>query len=71
MGAPAFPCLTPRQIEILQLLCSGLSNKEIARTLNLGSETIKSHIKSIFERLAVSHHSGAIERARRLGIIGS
>lgn len=51
--------LTPRQREVLQLLVQGKSNKEIARSLNLGEGTVKIHLASLFRNLGVNNRSAA------------
>ena len=47
-GARILGALSPRETDILRLIAEGLSNKEIARSLDIGPETVKSHLKSIF-----------------------
>ncbi|WP_044334240.1 response regulator transcription factor [Sphingomonas hengshuiensis] len=61
--------LSPREIEILQLIANGNANKEIGRTLQLSEDTIKSHIKNIFAKLYVSDRTHAVTVAARRGII--
>lgn len=61
--------LTPREIEILQLIASGHPNKQIAWRLGVGEETVKSNIKSIFGKLQVSDRTHAVTTAARRGII--
>jgi DNA-binding NarL/FixJ family response regulator len=58
--------LTPREWEVLDLLCAGQSTDEIADTLVLSSETVRSHIKNLLRKLGVSSRREAIEEARRL-----
>lgn len=52
--------LTPREEEILQLLSKGLLAKEIAAQLNIGVETVKSHLKSIYGKLQVRSRTEAV-----------
>jgi DNA-binding NarL/FixJ family response regulator len=59
--------LTPRQFEVLHLLCEGLPNKLICRRLNIAGATAKVHISSIFRELGVSGRLQAVVTARRLG----
>ncbi|WP_297443506.1 LuxR C-terminal-related transcriptional regulator [Acidocella sp.] len=61
--------LSPRETDILQLLVSGQTNKAIARQLNVTPETIKTHIKRIFQKLNVTNRSQAVSRyyQNRLG----
>jgi len=60
--------LTPRQHEVLGLLCEGLSNKAIAKRLNLSEFTVRSHVQAVFNFLRVTSRSQAIVAARRLGL---
>ncbi len=61
--------LTPRETQILQLIASGHANKQIAWTLNLAEETVKSGIKNIFGKLHVNDRTHAVTKAARRGII--
>ena len=61
--------LTERQTEVLRLLCRGLSNKEISRTLTLSEKTTKSHITAIFKTLGVVNRTQAAAAARRAGVV--
>jgi LuxR family maltose regulon positive regulatory protein len=56
--------LTPRQKAVLRELAKGASTKEIARALNLSPETVKCHLKVIFDRLGTSSREGAARAAR-------
>jgi LuxR family maltose regulon positive regulatory protein len=58
--------LTGREREILQLVCEGLSNQEIARQLVLSVGTVKTHIHNIFGKLGVSNRPQAIARTRTM-----
>lgn len=57
--------LTPRELEILQLVADGYSNKEIASELFLSFHTVKNHVHNILEKLKVRHRSEAVELAQR------
>ncbi|MBW4595075.1 MAG: response regulator transcription factor [Brasilonema angustatum HA4187-MV1] len=61
--------LTPREIEVLQMLGSGLSNKAIAKRLNISEHTVKFHVSSIFQKLSVSTRTEAVTVGVRLGLI--
>ena len=61
--------LTPREIEILQMLTPGLSNKAIAKQLNISDHTVKFHVSSIFQKLNVSTRTEAVAVGVRLGLI--
>jgi DNA-binding NarL/FixJ family response regulator len=60
--------LTPRQIEILVLLCQGHPNKEIGLRLGLAEVTVKMHVSSVFRALGVANRTQAVLEARRLGL---
>jgi len=61
--------LSPRECEILALLASGQSNKEMARTLGISPNTVKTHIARVFAKLEVQKRIEAIEKARWLALI--
>ena len=61
--------LTARECEILALLASGQSNKEMARALGISPNTVKTHIARLFEKLEVKRRVQAIEKARWLALI--
>jgi ATP/maltotriose-dependent transcriptional regulator MalT len=63
--------LTARERDILALISQGLSNRHIALALKISPETVKSHAKSIFLRLAVSTRAEAVFRAVSLGLLRS
>lgn len=54
-----FAALTPRQQDVLRLIVSGMSNKEIARALSLGEGTIKVHLAALFRSLGVKSRAAA------------
>jgi DNA-binding NarL/FixJ family response regulator len=60
---PAYAELTAREIEVLRLLATGLSNKQIAKYLVLSPHTVNAHIHSIFSKLAVQSRSAATRYA--------
>jgi len=61
--------LSPREKDILERIASGQSNKEIARNLGIAPETVKSHVKNIFVKLAVERRAQAVSRALSLGLV--
>lgn len=61
------PQLTPRQLEILQLLAEGLPNKSISRQLGVSEDTVKTHLKSLFQELAVHTRTACVSAARQRG----
>jgi DNA-binding NarL/FixJ family response regulator len=63
---PVHSALTSREWEVLDLLCRHLSTEEIADSLVLSSETVRSHVKSILRKLGVSSRQQAVEVAKEL-----
>jgi DNA-binding NarL/FixJ family response regulator len=63
------PQLTPREIEVLELLAKGLSNKEIARVLDFTEFTAKAHVRNILDKLGVEDRTGAVTEALQRGIL--
>lgn len=66
---PAACVLTPKEHEVLSLIARGESNKEIARSLKVAPETIKTHLKHIFVKLEVERRIQAIAKAQSLGLL--
>jgi LuxR family maltose regulon positive regulatory protein len=62
--------LTNREGSIITFIAEGRSNKEIARELGVTPETIKSHVKRIFQKLSAETRAQAVVRAQYLGILG-
>jgi len=65
-GAATAPRLSLREVEVLQQLITGASNKEIARRLNISVHTAKFHVASIAAKLGASGRTDAVARAMRL-----
>jgi DNA-binding NarL/FixJ family response regulator len=65
---PAFPELTPREREILDLLAAGLPNAAIGERLSLAPKTVANNVSSIFVKLQVAGRPQAIVRAREAGL---
>jgi LuxR family transcriptional regulator, maltose regulon positive regulatory protein len=61
--------LTARERDVLAMISQGLSNKHIARALEISPETVKSHVKHIFLKLAVGTRAEAVSRAGLLGFL--
>ncbi|HYE44406.1 MAG TPA: response regulator transcription factor [Caulobacter sp.] len=61
--------LTGQEMRVLAALAAGQSNKEIARTLGLSPNTVKTHIANLFAKLEVSRRTQAISQARDLHLI--
>jgi len=61
--------LTPTETRILQQIVAGKSNKEIAYDLNISENTVKTHVKNVFEKLGVSDRTSAATLAIRRGLV--
>jgi LuxR family maltose regulon positive regulatory protein len=61
--------LTPRELEVLQLISAGQSNQEIARTLVVSIGTVKKHLSNIFGKLNATSRTQAVARARELQLL--
>jgi DNA-binding CsgD family transcriptional regulator len=61
--------LTPREREVLALLCEGASNKDMARALHLSENTVKTHLASLYAKLQVGKRTEAQAAAYRLGLV--
>jgi len=61
--------LTPREIEVLRLIASGMSNKEIARALMLNERTVKGHVSNILGKLGLADRTQAALYAVREGLV--
>jgi DNA-binding NarL/FixJ family response regulator len=66
--AQAFPELTAREREVLELIAQGRSNAAIAQELVLSQKTIRNHVSNIFTKLQVLDRSQAIVKAREAGL---
>jgi LuxR family transcriptional regulator, maltose regulon positive regulatory protein len=66
---PLVDPLTPRELEVLQLIAQGLSNDEIGKRLFLALDTVKGHNRRIFDKLQVQRRTEAVARARELGLL--
>ncbi len=61
--------LTPRELGVLKLLRSDLSERDIGRELYVSHDTVHSHVRSIYRKLAVRSRADALERSRELGLL--
>jgi len=61
--------LTHRELEVLQLLAEGLTNKEIAQRLAISEHTVKFHVNAILAKLGADTRTEAVVHAARLGIV--
>ena len=61
--------LTPRELEVLEVLAEGLSNRAIAARLAISEHTVKFHVSSIFAKLGAENRTDAVRRGVRQGLI--
>ena len=61
--------LTPKEADVLRLLAAGLSNKHIAKTMDISDETVKWHLKNLFSKLSAGTRRHAVDRARMMGLV--
>jgi len=64
-----YPRLTPREVEILQIIAKGLSNAEAGEVLKISRATIRTHLEHIYAKLSVSNRVEAITEGIRKGLI--
>jgi two-component system NarL family response regulator len=63
------PSLTPRELDVLRLVSRGRSNKEIATAMFISDETVKSHMKALFQKLGVHDRAEAVGIALQRGLL--
>jgi DNA-binding NarL/FixJ family response regulator len=63
------PVLTQREHQILELLADGLGNKQIAARLGITTNTVKTHLELLFDKLDVSSRAEAVATAARTGLL--
>ena len=68
-GADGRKGLTPREIEILRLISTGLNNQAIAERLFISEHTVHRHVANTLTKLEVSSRSAAVAQAGRLGLL--
>ena len=66
---PLIESLSEREIEVLQLIAKGFTNQEIATQLYISLNTVKVHTRNINGKLGAKNRTGAVVRARTLGIL--
>lgn len=69
INAESVPVLTARQVEVLGLISNGASNAEISVALGISENTVKTHLKQIFELLQVNKRTACVRAAQSLGLI--
>jgi two-component system, NarL family, response regulator LiaR len=61
--------ITPRELNILEAMAAGLSNREIAEQLFVSENTVKTHAARLFEKLLAQRRTQAVQRAKEAGLI--
>jgi len=61
--------ITPRELEILELIAAGLSNKEIAERVHVSENTVKTHSSRVFDKLGARRRTQAVQRGKELRLI--
>jgi len=61
--------ITPRELEILEAIAAGLSNREIAERLFVSENTVKTHAARLFDKLSARRRTQAVQRAKEAGLI--
>ncbi|MGB8881906.1 MAG: response regulator transcription factor, partial [Solirubrobacteraceae bacterium] len=64
------PLLTEREREVLDLIASGSTNREIAERLYLSPHTVKEHTSVLYRKLRARNRAEAVQRAQRIGLLG-
>jgi DNA-binding NarL/FixJ family response regulator len=67
---PAVNGLSGREREVLELIATGATNREIAERLYLSPHTVKEHTSSVYRKLGVRNRAEAVKRAQRVGLLG-
>jgi DNA-binding NarL/FixJ family response regulator len=68
-AAPIFAPLSPREVEILDNIAQGMTNKQVAYALTISEQTVKNHMSSILRKLSVNDRTQAVVYAMRQGWI--
>ena len=68
---PLMGMLTPKEAQVLALLGDRMSNKMIARTMDISNETVKWHLRNLFSKLSAGTRKHAVDRARLLGLLST
>lgn len=69
MKDKSIAALAPRQIAVLRLIANGATNKDIAETLVISENTVKTHLKQVFRALGVNKRTACVRKAQMLGLI--
>jgi DNA-binding NarL/FixJ family response regulator len=70
MRAPQAESLSPREVQVLELVAVGHTNAEIGRELHISEATVKTHLLRTFSKLDVSDRTAAVTAARNRGVLG-
>ena len=68
---PGSEVLSEREVEVLRLLASGASNTEMAQALVVSTNTVRTHLRHIYDKLGASNRTQAVARARELHLLSS
>jgi ATP/maltotriose-dependent transcriptional regulator MalT len=68
-AGPPVPALTPKELSVLELLASGGGYVEIAKGLEIELNTVRTHIRSLYEKLGVENWAGAVNLGWSLGLL--
>jgi ATP/maltotriose-dependent transcriptional regulator MalT len=61
--------MTPRELEVLELMAQGMSNREIAEKLFVSENTIKTHSSRVFDKLGAKRRTQAVQMGKELGLL--
>ena len=61
--------ITPRELEIIEAMAAGFSNREIAERLFVSENTVKTHAGRVFDKLSAQRRTQAVQRAKEAGLI--
>ena len=61
--------ITPRELEILELIAKGMSNREIAEKLFVSENTVKTHSSRVFDKLGAKRRTQAVQLGKEFGLI--
>lgn len=68
-STPGSPVLTARELDVLRGVARGWTNRQVARELGISEATVKTHLVHAFSTLSVANRTGAVVRARELGLL--
>jgi two-component system NarL family response regulator len=68
---PLLDALSRRELEVLECICRGLTNGDIAKALGISEHTVKNHVKAVLQKLNAAHRTEAVARAHELDLFCS